>query len=82
MTEAVRQWMVGRQPAGSMNLKTLSRSDRRKAVDEIIGLLTEVLDMEEQYRDLRPEQFAQWIEAAEQACAQLGEAIGLLEDAF
>ena len=82
MAAAARQWMMDPHPAKNPVVSTSTRPNRRKAVQVIIGLLTDVLDAEAEYRDNIPEQFAQRHEAAEHACAMLEEAITYLEDAF
>jgi len=82
MTSIIRQWMCNHNPENHLKLKTLSRPSRRKAVTEIISLLYDVLEMEEQYRDSIPEQFAQRYERSDHACVHIAEAIETLEDAF
>ena len=82
MTAAVRKWMNDLQPARDVNRGTSTRSKRRKAVADIVELLSEVLEMEEQYRDSIPEQFMQRYEAADHACERISEAIAALEEAF
>ena len=82
MTSVVRKWMSARQPTKEVKSAAPSRPKRRKAVVEIIGLLNELLEMEEQYRDSIPEQFTQRYEWSEHACACLSEAIDCLEQAF
>ena len=82
MTSVIRQWMSARQPTREVKATVLSRPKRRKAVVEIIGLLNEILEMEEQYRDSIPEQFAQRHEWSGHACEHLAEAIEYLEEAF
>ena len=82
MTAAVRKWMNDLQPARDVNGCTLSRPKRRKAVADVVELLSEVLDMEELYRDAIPEQFTQRYEAADHACEHISEAIAALEEAF
>ena len=63
-------------------MKICTRPGRKNAVTEYIGLLNAVLENEEQYRNLIPEQFTQRYETADHACEQLAEAIELLEDAY
>ena len=82
MTSVIRRWMETRQPVKDIKAKLSTRSGRKNAVTEHISLLNAVLEHEEQYRDLIPEQFAQRYETADHACGQLEEAIGLLEDAY
>ena len=82
MTSVIRQWMSARQPTREVKAPIPSRPKRRRAVAEIIGLLNEILEMEEQYRDSIPEQFTQRLEWSEHACEHLAEAIAYLEDAF
>jgi len=82
MTSVIRQWMIVRQPTKDVEQKPLTRPKRRMAVMKIIALLDEILEMEEQYRDSIPEQFAQRYEWSEHACDHLAEAIGNLRDAF
>jgi len=82
MTSAVRQWMrtshVSKEPTVSIS----TRPQRRKAVEKILVLLTDILDSETDYRDGIPEQFAQRREAADHACESLADAICSLEEAF
>ena len=82
MTSVVREWMKTRLPARETKAVTLDRSYRRKAVNEIIGLLKNIMESETAYRDNIPEQFTQRYEAADHACDMLEEAIASLEDAF
>jgi hypothetical protein len=82
MTSVVRQWMLVRQPAKDVDSKTVTRPKRRVAVKEIVGLLNEILTMEEQYRDAIPEQFAQRHEWSDHACKHLAEAIDSLKEVF
>ena len=82
MTSVIRQWMRDRQPTDVMKPKTSSRPKRRRVVAEIISSLGEVLEMEEQYRDSIPEQFAQRCELSNQACERIAEAINTLQEAF
>jgi len=63
-------------------MRSDTRRHRRKAVTEIIGILTVLLEEESRYRDNIPEQFGQRIEAADYACDQLADAISSLEEAF
>ena len=82
MTSEIRKWMNHCLPARDARFDTSARPRRRKAVQEIIGLLNSIMDMEAEYRDGIPEQFAQRYEAADRACEMLAEAINCLEDAF
>ena len=82
MTAVVRQWMSARRPARETKPKMLTRPQRRKAVTEYIGYLSEILCLEEAYRDSIPEQFTQRYEAADHFCDSVAEAIACLEDAF
>jgi tRNA U34 2-thiouridine synthase MnmA/TrmU len=70
------------RPAGKTGSKTSTRPLRRKTVLEIIGALSGIMDLEAEYRDSIPEQFAQRYEAADHACERLAEAVACLEDAF
>jgi len=84
MASVIAQFMktkTGKLAKGIM-IKTDTRPLRRKAVLTIIGLLSDILQMEERYRDDIPEQFESRYEAADQACELLAEAISYLEDAF
>ena len=82
MTSVIRDWMIDRQPTGIIKPHTLSRPKRRRAVAEIIGLLEDVLEREEQYRDSIPEQFAQRYEWSDHACEHIAEAVDSLREAF
>jgi hypothetical protein len=82
MTAVIRKWMSNLQPTIEVGRGACTRSKRRKAVVEIVGLLSEVLEMEEQYRDSIPEQFTQRYEWADHACEHISEAIAALEEAF
>ena len=82
MTSVIRKYMQTCQPVRDVKTRTDTRPMRKKAVIEIIGLLNDILFMEEKYRDSIPEQFAQRFEAAEHACEQISEAIALLLEAF
>lgn len=82
MTSVIRRWMSVCEPTRDVNATVPTRPRRRKAVAEIIGLLNEILDMEEHYRDSIPEQFTQRYEWSEHACEHLAEAIDCLEQAF
>ena len=82
MAAVVRQWMINRQPTNSIKIKTDNRGQRKKAVIQIISLLTDILDMEANYREAIPEQFEQRIYAADNACDKLADAIACLAEAF
>jgi len=82
MTAAVRKWMSDLQPPREVGRGIFTRPKRRKAVTEIVELLSGALEMEEQYRDSIPEQFTQRYEAADHACERISEAIAALEEAF
>jgi len=82
MTSVVRKWMVDRRPNKFAELAISSRPERRKAVAAIIGLLGEILKMEESYRNSIPEQFVQRYESSDITCEQVAEAIACLEEAF
>jgi hypothetical protein len=82
MTSAIRQCMKSSCPAKETAFNTSTRPHRRKAVMGMIGLLTDVLDSEAEYRDSIPEQFSQRLDAAEHACSMLEDAIACLEEAF
>ncbi len=82
MTSVIREWMQTGRPIKKPQNRTLTRSQRKKMVLEVIGLLNEVLLMEELYRDAIPVQFALRYESADHACGQLAEAISCLEEAF
>ena len=74
--------MSNLQPAREAGRGTFTRSKRRKSVAGVVELLSEVLEMEERYRDSIPEQFTQRYEAADHACEHISEAIAALEEAF
>ena len=82
MASVIRLWMKTRQPARDVKARISTRPGRKGTVAEYVGLLNAVLEMEEQYRDLIPEQFTQRYETADHACGQIEDAIGLLEDAY
>ena len=82
MTAVIRKWMGNLKPTSEVDKGTLTRSKRRKAVVEIVELLSEILEMEEQYRDSIPEQFTQRYEVADLACERSSEAIVALGEAF
>jgi hypothetical protein len=82
MASIIREWMSTQRPIKDSVPKISTRSQRRKAVSEIIGLLNGIFEMEEQYRDSIPEQFAQRYEQSDHTCEQLADAISLLEEVF
>ena len=82
MTSVIRQWMCTRQPTKDVEPKPLTRPKRRIAVMKIIALLSEILEMEERYRDSIPEQFVQRYEWSEHTCDYIVEAIDNLRAAF
>jgi len=82
MASVINQFMKTSRPAKNAKTQFHTRPMRRKAVQEIVVLLSEILGNEEIYRDSIPEQFAQRIDAADQTCEQLSEAIACLEGAY
>jgi len=82
MASTICRWMKTGQPKKAVKIKMDTRRHRRKAVAEIIGLLSAILEEESIYRDNIPEQFEQRIEDADYACDQLAGAISSLEEAF
>ena len=83
MASVINQFMKTCKPnheSTKINLQT--RPMRRKAAMETLDILSELLALEEQYRDSIPEQFTQRYDAADHACVQIANAIGSLEDAF
>jgi hypothetical protein len=80
MASVVRKWMAVGGIDAKPRIETVPQ--RRKAVADMIDLLSDILEIQEQYRDSIPEQFAQRYESADRACGQLAEAINCLEDAF
>jgi esterase/lipase len=82
MTSVIREWISTQRAIKDLVPKIHTRPQRRKAVSEIIVLLNEIYEMEEQYRDSIPEQFAQRYEQSDHTCEQLADAISLLEEAF
>jgi hypothetical protein len=82
MTSVIRKFMKSGKQVKNVKVKTHTRPMRRKAVQEIIDLLSYILANEEVYRDTIPEQFSQRIEAADHACEQLSDSIASLEEAF
>jgi len=82
MTSVVRGWFSTRHPTRNTSVNTATRYHRRKSVQDMIVLLSIIMDSESEYRDSIPEQFTQRYDAADHACDMLAEAIGSLEDAF
>jgi hypothetical protein len=82
MASVVGRWMQTGQPIKAVKIKTDTRKHRRAAVREIIRLLDVLREEEARYRDNIPEHFEQRIEAADNACDQLAEAIACLAEAF
>jgi predicted glycosyl hydrolase (DUF1957 family) len=82
MASEVREWMKTRKSAKKAKIDYHTRSHRRKAVQEVIGLLNDIMEAEANYRDNIPEHFAQRHESADNACELLAEAISCLEEAF
>ena len=82
MTSVIRQYMEIGKPAKNNKLKADTRPHRKKAVSEIIGMLNNIMQMEEQYRDNIPEQFQSRYEISDHTCEQISQAIICLEDAF
>jgi len=82
MASVIRMWMITRQPVKDVKVKLSTRSGRKNALTEYIGLLNALLEGEELYRDLIPEQFTLRYETADHTCGQIAEAIDLLEDAY
>ena len=81
MSSVVQGWM-GRHQVKDIRTSIKTMPQRKKAVADIIGLLSDILENQEQYRDSIPEQFAQRYEIADNFCDKLEEAIGCLEDVF
>ena len=83
MTSAARQWMkASSHYTKETAINTSTRSLRRKAVESIIGFLTDIMDAETVYRDKIPEQFVQRYVASDYTCTLLSDAICSLEEAF
>ena len=82
MASVIARWMQTGQPIRAIKIKTDTRRHRREAVMEIIRLLDVLMEEETRYRDNIPEQFEQRIEAADNTCDQLADAITCLADAF
>ena len=82
MTSVIRGWMKTCDPAKVVRVSVYTRPQRRKAVLDIISLLSKIMDLEAEYRDNIPESFTQRYEVADHACEQLMEALGCLEAAF
>jgi hypothetical protein len=59
MASVIRQWMGGRRFNGTEKAKISTRPQRKKALAGCIGLLNEILEHEEAYRDVIPEQFTE-----------------------
>jgi hypothetical protein len=82
MASEIRKYMISFRPVKEPVLKIHNRKLRKNSVLSIIGLLSDILIAEEDYRDRIPEQFTSRYDAADHACAQLSEAIAYLEEAF
>ena len=82
MASAIRYFMKSCQPVSNSSVKTLTRPQRRKAVERTIELLNEVLQNEEMYRDAIPEQFTERHDVADDTCECLTEVIERLGDAY
>ena len=82
MVSVVREWMKSRKPVKELRLNHGTRLHRRKAVREIITLLSGIMESEAEYRDNIPEHFTQRYEDADSACEMLSQAISCLEEAF
>ena len=82
MASVIRQYMRNGAPVKHPATKTHTRPCRRKAVDEAIALLNNILNDEYAYYDNIPDQFEQRRGAAEHTCEKLSEAIGCLGEAF
>jgi hypothetical protein len=82
MTAVIRRWMKTCHPSKDPKFGLLTRPQRRKAVQEIIGALNKLAESEGDYRDNIPEAFEQRREAAEHTCENFEEALGYLEDAY
>jgi len=82
MASVVSQFMKTSQPTKCVRVKTDTRQLRKKAVQEAISFLVDLLQKESDYRDNIPEQFQARHETADEACEQLSQAISCLESAF
>jgi hypothetical protein len=74
--------MQTRRPSKDITTKISTRPGRKSTLAEYIGLLNDLLEKEEEYRDIIPEQFTQRYETADYTCGQLAEGIAALEDAY
>lgn len=82
MASVISRFMETSKPEKSKKENIGTRPQRKKAVLQYIGLLENVLYMEEQYREAIPEQFVSRYETANDTCGNLSEAISCLEDAY
>jgi len=82
MASVISQFMKTNRPTKVKNDKIDTRPQRKCTVQAYIGLLENLMDMEERYRDAIPEQFESRYEAADHSCDQLEQAISCLEDAY
>lgn len=82
MASVIRQWMIIGRPSKSKKAKIETRPQRRKATQELIASLEDILYSEEEYRDAIPEAFQFRYELADESCEQLSQAISYLEDAY
>jgi len=82
MASVISQWMEIGCPTKKPGIQIDTRPRRKKAVVEFVGLLENLLQKEEDYRDAIPEQFVSRVEAADMTCGQLEEAISCLMEAY
>jgi len=82
MASVVRAWMITGNPEKTPKIKIETRPHRKKAILEIISMLSNILESESDYRDRIPEQFEQRHEASDHSCDSLEQAIACLEEAY
>jgi hypothetical protein len=82
MASMIRKWMVAGKQAEENETRTDTRPHRRRAVQEAIILLEDVLHAEAGYRDAIPEAFLKRRDSADWACGQLEMAIDFLKNTF
>jgi len=82
MTSVISQLIMACRPLKTAKPKMDTRGERKRAVLDTIAFLSRIMQREEEYRDVIPEQFQGRYETADQTCEQLSQAISCLEEAY
>ena len=80
MTSVILGWMKSRHP--TYGTRATKDRSKKRPWQERLPYNNDVLDNEEQYRDVISEQVAQRHEGASHFCEKMSEAISYSEDAF